>query len=651
MKKHTFILLSLISLSYIKVFSQSYYLKPGDDFYSFVNKTWLDSIENTDGPLQQIEKRTQLQLAEILKNNAENKSLKINSAEKKLADFYKSGLDTAILEKRGIEPLLNYFDRIDRTQNISELLNLIAVLHLEGQGHFFGIDVGQDPQNNNYSILYLTQTPPTLGFASVYTEEGDIFELIRNNYKEYLKTIFKLIGKSDQDAESIANDIFTFEHEWSPSFLDDVELYNPDITNNKMSVLELERLTPMIDWSNIIKLMGVNTDSVIVQNPKYILKLNELTHSKSLETWKNKLKAYIILKRTVALNFTFREALVELRSVFTGGKIFRKREAELLSKCNNEILGKLYAEKYFSKKSKHNVSKIAEKVKSAFEIRLSNNNWMDVETKTKALTKLRAMDIKIGFPEKIDEFKTFSVDPIHFFENMDNWSAYEFKSKVSRVGKKIDTDKWYEVGPQEVNAYYDPKNNALVFPAAILQAPLFDIGESEVTLYGSIGYIIGHEMTHGFDNNGRKFNASGKKEDWWTAEDKASFSNLCDRFEKQFSSYKIADSVSINGSLTLAENIADLGGLSLAYDAYKMSKAGSKNDIELDKHFFISFAQVWRQKLSDQEIMNMALHDTHSPPKWRVNGILSNFEPFYKTFNINQHDKLFIRKEERISIW
>jgi putative endopeptidase len=626
-------------------------VNPGDDFYLYANKAWLDTTQNGIGTLKKIEEKTKKQLLKVLQKNTLNKNLAINSPEKKLADYYNSGLDTVKIEKRNIQPLLKYFDRIDKVKNIDDFFNLVATLHNEGHGYFLGIDVCQDDKNSQYIALFLTQIGLTLGIPSVYSKEGEIYDAVRNSYKKYNQTIFELIGQSKEVAEKNSNDVFEFEKEMANSFMPEADLYNPDLAYNKMNISNLEKLTPRIQWSKLFRIMNINTENVIVQNPKYFIALNSLAQNKDLGVWKNKLKVYIILRRTSALSFQFREALIQLKSVFSGGKIYTPRQEELLTMCDNEILGQLYIKEYFNQQSKEKIENIALNIKKTFRVRLSKNQWMTEETKNKALKKLDALGFKIGYPKRINDFNEVKINPSLFFENMDSWSAYNFKLKTEKIDEKIDKSKWYEVLPQTVNAYYDPVNNELIFPAAMLQEPLFSEKYSDAILYGSIGYIIGHELTHGFDKNGKKYNNQGNLQDWWNEKDEKSFEDLCSKLINQFNEYEVADKIFINGELTLSENIADLGGLSIAFDAYKLTASGKQNNKELDKLFFLSFAQVWREKLTEEELQNVVLRDTHSPPNWRINGVLSNFTPFYEVFNIDNNAKLFKDKKDRIVIW
>jgi putative endopeptidase len=649
MKKVLLLIYCLFATTSICLFAQK--IREGDDFYLHVNKTWLDTTKNPVGFLKLIEEKTNLQLLTVLQKNAQNPNLEKKSPEKKLADYYNSGLDTVKLEQRGLAPLLNYFNRIDKVKNFDDFFNLVATLHNEGHGHFLGVSVQQDEKNSQYNALYLNQSPLTLGFASVYDAEGEIFDKIRNSYRKYLQTIFELIGNSTNKSEAIANDIFAFDKQLATSYISDADLLNPDISYNKMTISELKLKTPKIHWANLFKIMNIKTDSIIVTNPKYMLELNSLADSKDLEIWKNKLKGLIILSRTSALSFSFREALVQLKSVFTGVKMYTPRPNEMLVKCDNEILGNLYVEEYFSEQTKKKINDMALEIKNAFSKRLSANKWMTNETKLKAQKKLKTLGFKIGYPEQINNFEEVEINPEFFFENMNSWSSYFFKLKVNRVNKKVDKTQWYEAQPQTVNAYYDPINNELIFPAAILQEPLFSKKFTEATLYGSIGYIIGHELTHGFDKNGKKYNDKGDLQNWWNQKDEQSFDSLCSKLITQYNQYEVADKTFINGELTLSENIADLGGLSVAFDAYKLTQLGKKNDKENDKQFFIAFAKVWRDKLSEEDLKNTVLRDTHSPPSWRINGVLSNFTPFYEVFNIDKKDKLYKDKKDRIVIW
>lgn len=648
MKKINIIILFLCNIS-ICLFAQN--IKERDNFYLAVNQKWIDTTQTNQSTLDLIYQKTNQQLLQVLVKNAKSSNQKKKSPEKKLADYYNSGLDTLILEKRGLEPLKRYFDRIDNVKNFEEFFILVAKLHKEGHSHFLGIKIAQDSKKNGVYALHLEERPLTLGFASVYEAEGDIFDSIRKNYKQYLTTIFKLIGKSNKESNDISNEIFEFEKELAKSYMSNADLYDPVKAYNKIAVNSLEKQTPNLKWTKLLHKMEIKSDSVIVINPNYIYKLNTLTEKVSLETWKNKLKANIILSRTIALDFSFREAMIQLKSVFSGSKIYPLRSVELFDYCNNEILGKLYVEEYFSFEKKKKVEKIALDIKNAFRNRILNNQWMSKETKIKAVEKLDSMKFKIGFPDEINNYDDLKIKQNFFFENIDNWSAFIFNNNIVKLNKKYDEKKWSQVLPQDVNAYYDTDNNQIIFPAALLQEPLFIDNQNEASLYGSIGYIIGHELTHGFDKNGRKYNFKGQLENWWNENDEKAFGVLCSRLIDQFNEYEVSKDIFINGEQTLSENIADLGGISIAYDAYKMSSSGKKGKLELDKEFFYAFAKVWREKTNEQELKNCVLRDTHAPVQWRVNGILSNFTPFYRVFEIDEKDKMFKKVKDRIAIW
>jgi putative endopeptidase len=632
--------------------AQSEGVNPDNDFYLYVNKTWLDTSKNASSSLNIIEGRTSQQLLNAIKNNAQKKQSAKGSPEAKLADLYNSGMDTTVIEKRGTNPLSNIFNRIDIINNSDDFFILLAKLHTEGYQHLLGVGVSQDEKNSQYNRLSLSQNGLIVMPSSIYTLEGEIFDRIRKSYKQYIQTLFELIGYSTENAKKIANDIYEFDKELASSFMSNHNLtYSSDSTYNKMSINQLKKLTPNIQWSNLFKNMNIKTEYVIVETQNFYKKINDLKENRDLEIWKNKLKSLIILKKTMALPFAFRDALAELKSVFGGVKSYNPRSEELLGLFNNEMLGKIYVKEYFSEESKIIVERIAYNIKEAFKMRLENNKWLSVETKNKALQKLNSLTFRIGYPKKINTYKGLVVQPNLFFENMCNKSAFSFKLEMNTIDKKADMNKWAEALAQTVNAYYAPSDNAVIVPAGILQDPIFNKNDNEANLYGSIGYIIAHELTHGFDNNGRKYNKKGNLENWWTNKDETSFDNLCEKINLQYSKYEVLDNLFINGNQTLTENIADLGGLSIAYDAYKLTPTGKENSKELDKQFFISFAKVWRDKLTKQDLTIMLRNDSHAPPAFRVNGVLTNFTPFYELFNLDKTSKLYKEERDRISIW
>lgn len=632
--------------------AQSEEVNPGNDFYLYVNKIWLDTSKNATLSLKIIEERTNQQLLNVIINNAQNKQLVKGSPEAKLADLYNSGIDTTVIEKRGATPLSNIFNRIDKIKNSDDFFILLAKLYTEGHQHLLGVGVIQDEKNSQYNRLSLSQNGLIVMPSSIYTLEGEIFDRIRKSYKQYIQTLFELIGYSTENAKKIANDIYEFDKELASSFMSNHHLtYSSDSTYNKMSIYQLEKLTPNIQWSNLFKIMNIKTEHVIVETQNFYKKINYLKENKELEIWKNKLKSLIILKKTLALPFAFRDALAELQSVFGGVKSYNPRSEELLGLLNNEILGKIYVKEYFSEESKIIVERIAYNIKEAFKKRLEKNKWLSVETKNKALQKLNSLTFRIGYPKKINIYEGLVVQPNLFFENICNKNAYSFKLEMNAIDKKADMNKWAGALAQTVNAYYSPSDNAVIVPAGILQEPIFNKNDNEANLYGSIEYIIAHELTHGFDNNGRKYNGNGNLENWWTDNDEKSFDNLCKKMNLQYSKYEVLDSLFINGNQTLTENIADLGGLSIAYDAYMLTPTGKEKKKELDKQFFISFAKVWRDKLTRMDLNIMVRNDSHAPPAFRVNGVLTNFTPFYELFNLDKTSKLYKEERDRINIW
>jgi putative endopeptidase len=476
--------------------AQSEEVNPGNDFYLYVNKTWLDTSKNATLSLKIIEERTNQQLLNIIINNAQNKQLVKGSPEAKLADLYNSGIDTTVIEKRGATPLSNIFNRIDKIKNSDDFFILLAKLYTEGHQHLLGVGVIQDEKNSQYNRLSLSQNGLIVMPSSIYTLEGEIFDRIRKSYKQYIQTLFELIGYSTENAKNIANDIYEFDKELASSFMANHHLtYSSDSTYNKMSIYQLEKLTPNIEWSNLFKSMNIKTEHVIVETQNFYKKINYLKENKELEIWKNKLKSLIILKKTLALPFAFRDALAELQSVFGGVKSYNPRSEELLGLLNNEILGKIYVKEYFSEESKIIVERIAYNIKEAFKKRLENNKWLSVETKNKALQKLNSLTFRIGYPKKINTYEGLVVQPNLFFENICNKNAYSFKLEMNAIDKKADMNKWAGALAQTVNAYYSPSDNAVIVPAGILQEPIFNKNDNEANLYGSIGYIIAHELT------------------------------------------------------------------------------------------------------------------------------------------------------------
>jgi putative endopeptidase len=656
MKRYDLLLVLILLTTNNYLFAQnSKKIKLEDDFYVYANSEWLDSVkipqnETSVGTFETINKVTNKRLITILEDLSKNKKLKANSNEKKLFDFYSIGLDTIVLESKGLEPLLKQFGKIDDIKSKEEFINYIALSYKNGQGYFFGFDVVQDEKHSKVNTVFLEQTSLTLSSPQVYNDNSDFFKNIRLAYLKYLNTIFYLTNSDLNKSNIAANQVLDFDTEIAKAYLSLQDRYNVDLTYNKMTIEELEKLTPNLKWSKIFKLMGFSTSSVVVQNPKYLSMLNTMITSKSLEAWKNKLKALVIIRHNFALNFKFRDAFDELNASFSGVKKHNDRPEVMLYKCDNEILGDLYSKKYFSKDSKRKVEELAENIRETFKERLQNNEWMSNATKQIAVKKLNSIGFKIGFPYKLKNYAGLKINSESFYESQDAWSKFDYFEKIQKINKEFDKSIWATTA-HTVNAFYDPSNNELTFPTAILQEPIFDKNYNEALLYGALGYVIAHEMTHGFDNNGNKYDEYGNANKWFLDKDQKEFDKLALKLENQYNNYKITDTISVNGKQTLAENIADLGGLSIAYYAYKKTKLGKMNDVEADKQFFISFARVWREKRTEQSAQIAALNDTHAPSRFRVNGVLSNFTPFYEVFGIKEGNLIYKRKEDRIEIW
>lgn len=634
-------------------------IKPGNDFYNYVNSNWIQASKIPDdmpawGGFATLGLENENRLKGILEELAKKTDLPLGSAEQKVGDFYASGMDTSTINKLGYQPLLPIFKRIDEVKNYSELLFLMANFYREGQGHLFGFSVEPDQKNSNINIVNFSQSGASLPEKSYYSKTDEQSKMIRAKLQEYISSLFILTGIDPEEAKQKASSILKLETRIASSHLSNVQLRDPASSYHKMTVAEFQKLTPHINWTRLMPAMGVKTDQINVAHPNYFKTLDTLITSIPLAQWKDNLKYVFISSNATLLSKPFQDVNFAFSQVFTGLPVQPERWKTMVNLSDGELLGQLYVKKYFTPKAKAKIDTLVTNLLTSFKVHLENLTWMSAATKQEALLKLSKITRKIGYPDKIKNYDNLSISRTNFYGNAANYALFSYNESLNKIDKPIDRSEWGMTAPT-VNAYYNPLYNEIVFPAGILQPPFFDVDADDATNYGGIGMVISHEITHGFDDQGRQYDANGNLRDWWTKEDGEKFAGLTKKLIDQYSAYKVLDSLHINGQLTIGENIADLGGIAIAYDAFKLTKQGKSNSgargLSADQEFFNSFATIWRFKARDNYAAMLVNVDPHSPPLFRVNGPLSNFEPFYKTYQLVPADALYKKPEERISIW
>lgn len=636
---------------------------PGDNFFRYANGTWIKNAKIPDdqsgwGSFNTLYDNNLKKLRTILEETAAKTDHPKGSAAQKVGDFYASGMDTVTIEKKGIAPIQPMLAKIDAITDYKSMMNLIASSYAEGEGdELIGYYVGPDEKNSAKNMLVLYQTGLSLPEKDYYTKGDSITVNQRKKLVEHAAKYFELVGMAEAAAAKNAADVLAIETAIAQSHLSPVELRDPVKNYNKMSVADLEKKAPNIGWSAFFAKMGVKTDSINVSQPRYYEALSALLAKQPIQVWKNKMKFDYIASKASLLGKAFRDERFAFNALFSGAKVQPERWKSMVSRTDNnlkDLLGQVYVQKYFPPEAKQRMDELVNNLQVAFKARISKLDWMSDSTKQRAQEKLAAFLKKIGYPDKWKNYDDVTISRDDLFGNVQNVAKHDYKENIAKIGKPVDRTEWGMTAPT-VNAYYNPTVNEIVFPAGILQFPFFDLNADDAINYGGIGMVIGHEMTHGFDDQGRQYDAQGNMKDWWTKTDGEKFTAKAKGVIDQYNGYVVLDSLHVNGALTLGENLADIGGLAIAWDAFKLTKQGQGKDkidgFTPDERFFLGFAQVWRLVNRPEIVRTGISTDPHSPEEFRVNGPLSNFDPFYQTFGVTEKHKLWRKPEERARIW
>lgn len=637
-------------------------IRPQDNFFDYANGLWM---KNTTIPADQtgwgsfytLYDETQKNIKSILEEAGKANATK-GSLEQKLGDFYASGMDTATIEKLGASPLRPGLDKIDAIKDYKELMAYVAQTVASGDDNgLLSIYVGADEKNSTMNIVTLSQSGTSLPEKDYYTKQDSATKAARAALIKYAAKLFALAGADDATAAKNAASILALETELAKYNRTPVELRNPQKNYNKMSAASLDNQNANINWPLIFSKLGGKIDSVNVSQPEYYTGFNKLLQTQPIESWKNKVKFEYIANHASLLSKAFIDANFDYNKTFSGQAQDDPRWKKIVARVDGslgELLGQLYVKKYFNEAAKKRMDELVGNLQNAFEARIKNLDWMSDSTKQRALVKLNTFLKKIGYPEKWKNFDDVTISKNDFFANAKSVQAHEQKEMLEKIGKPVDRTEWL-MSPPTINAYYNPTNNEIVFPAGILQFPFFDVNADDAINYGAIGMVIGHEMTHGFDDQGSQYDENGNMKNWWSASDSEKFKAKTGGVVKQYNSFTVLDNLHVNGELTLGENLADIGGLAIAYDAFKMTKQGQGNDkidgLTPDQRFFLGYAQVWRLKNRDESMRVRITTDPHSPEMYRVNGPAMNFEPFYKAFDVKEGDKMYLKPAERARIW
>ncbi|MDQ2751739.1 MAG: M13 family metallopeptidase [Bacteroidota bacterium] len=639
-------------------------VNPADDFFDYANGNWIKkhpipADESAWGLFQEIPNETLQRLKDINEEMAKTKPAN-GTAEQKIGDFWKAANDTAKIERLGTKPLQPYLAKIDSIHDAASLQTVMAQLDAMGVGGVVQMFVSQDAKNSTDQVLQLWQTGLGLPEREFYFKMDSTSVALRNAYTKNITQILVLLGEDSAKGNASAKNILSLETSLAKESKKLEDLRDPYANYHKYAVKDLYKVSPQIDWANYMAIYGVGkTDSVIIGQPAYYKEAGAMLHSASIDTWKNYLRYRLANAFAPALPDAFSKADFEFNKLFSGATERRARWKRIIGNEQNvmgELLGQIYVKKYFDDSAKARYTKLVENIRTALKNRIENLQWMSDSTKQKALAKLAVVNKKVGYPDKWKDFSSLQIMPDNYFQNLVNANLFWHNFNINKLGRPVDKTEW-GMYPQTYNAYYDPSNNEIVLPAAAFIIPGYSDSElDDAVVYGYMAAsTIGHEMTHGFDDEGRQFDAQGNLKEWWTAQDSAKFAQRAKVLADQFSNFIAIDTFKINGKATLGENIADLGGVLLGYDAFKLTdeyKKGEKiGGYTPTQRFFLGYALSWLENQRPQSLRTEVLTDVHSPAKYRVLGPLTNVDEFYKAFNVKPVNKMYTPDSLRARIW
>jgi putative endopeptidase len=642
---------------------------PNEDFFRYVNGTWLDKTEipadrTRWGSFDELRKNTDDDVMAILNEAVANKNLDPKSDQAKAVNLYKSILDTVSRNKLGISPIQPYLEKINAVKNSTDLLSLLVESKADASLGFFGSYVGADAKNSNKNVVYVGTGSLGLPDKDYYMSDKPDTKEKREKYVLHIAKMFGYLGMDAKTAAEKAARVLAFEISLSEPTLDRVERRDRRKTYNPMSVADLQKIAPSNNWATYFEKSGFSKlDSVVVSQPKYLTKLDAILKENKVDDWKAYMTWTLLRSNADELTTEIEKTDWDFYSKTLSGAVTQRPATErALATVNGvlgEALGKLYIEKKFPAAAKTKAEAMIANVFKAYENRINNLPWMTPATRANAIVKLKKFRVKIGYPDTWKDYSGLQIKSPEqggtLQENSLAISRWSNKENVSKLGKPVNKEEW-GMSPQTVNAYYSPTNNEIVFPAAILQPPFYDYRADEAVNYGGIGGVIGHEISHGFDDSGSRYNAEGNLINWWSDEDLKQFTTLGTALADQYSALQPLPGIYVDGKFTLGENIGDLGGVNAAYDGLQIylkekGNPGLIDGFTPEQRFFLSWSTIWRSKMRDEAIKNQVKTDTHSPGQYRAYVPLQNIESFYKAFNIKAGDKMYIAPEKRVKIW
>ena len=639
-------------------------VRPGDDFYQYAGGGWLKANPmkpeySSYGVFNDLAETNRKQIRELFENLSKEKHA-FGSVGQKVADLYNMAMDSVRLNKEGAAPLQKDLDKVKAFSKKADFTAFIADQHLYMGNPFFGIGVDTDLKNSDLNVMWLSAGTSGLPDRDYYLNTDADSKKKQEAYRAYLSKIFQLSGYKKKEAEKAAKVIYNIEYQFAEAEMSRAEARDYNKLYNIYTIDMLQKNYPAIQWAKYFELMGVkDVKQVILTEPKVMAVAQKLMSTLSEQDIKYYVAGLIIKSSTSVLSDDFVNANFDFYGRLLNGqkeqKARWKRALGFPNSLLGEAVGELYVSKYFAGESKAKMLKLIDNLRKALATRIANLTWMNDTTKINALVKLNSFTVKVGYPDKWRDYSKLTIDPTKsLYDNVAAATYVETLRNLEKFGKPVDKSEW-GMTPQTVNAYYNPTTNEICFPAAILQAPFFDVNADDATNYGAIGVVIGHEMTHGFDDQGRNFNADGNMVDWWTAGDSKRFTAAAEKLAAQFDQITVVGDLKANGHLTLGENIADQGGLRISYDAFKTTQQFQEGK-DIDgftpaQRFYLSYGRIWAEHMTEEAIYQQTKSDPHSIGRNRVNATLRNIDTWYDAFGVKEGDKMWLAPAERAIVW
>ena len=637
---------------------------PGTDFYQYTSGGWIKNHPLTGeyssfGALNVVAENNREQLRGLIEELATKKDNAPGSVAQKVGDLYNIAMDSVKLNKEGVAPIKAELERLGAMKDKAGIYEVIGQMFKRGISPYFSLYVGADDMNSSVNSVHTYQAGLGMGERDYYIENDPQTKVIREKYQEHIAKMFRLAGYDEAYAQKAVKAVMNIENRIAKASRSQVDLRDPYANYNKMDMAKLKKEFADFDWNTLLTTIGLkNLKEIIIGQPTAMKEVNNIINTVPVEEQIAYLQWHLIDGSAtylsddfIAQNFDF------FGKTMSGKKEMQprwKRAVSTVDGALGEAVGQMYVEKYFPAAAKERMLTLVKNLQTSLGERIQNLAWMSDETKKKALEKLATFHVKVGYPDKWKDYSSLDIKNDSYWANIERANEWVYNEMIAKAGKPVDKDEWM-MTPQTVNAYYNPTTNEICFPAGILQYPVFDMNADDAFNYGAIGVVIGHEMTHGFDDQGRQYDKDGNLKDWWTKEDAENFKKRSEVMVTFFDSIQVAPGVQANGALTLGENIADHGGLQVSFQAFK--KAMETNPLKEEKgftpeqRFFLSYGGIWAQSIRPEEILRLTKLDPHSLGKWRVNGALPHIGAWYEAFNVTEKDPMFIPADKRVSIW